>query len=75
MTGVPHSPQNFAVALSSALQLVQCLAMGVRHPGHPGSGITGAPASGSPGTIPSLARPAPDRFCLVYPCTPSGRVA
>src|SRR5215469_758191 len=29
LTGVPHSAQNFAVALRSALQLVQCLAMGV----------------------------------------------
>src|SRR5579871_987145 len=31
LAGVPHSPQNFAVALRSALQFVQCLAMGVPH--------------------------------------------
>jgi hypothetical protein len=29
LTGVPHSAQNFAVPLRSALQLVQCLAIGV----------------------------------------------
>src|SRR5580700_4944710 len=31
LAGVPHSAQNFAVALRSALQLVQCFAMGVPH--------------------------------------------
>ena len=29
--GVPHSPQNFAVALSMALQFVQCFCVGVPH--------------------------------------------
>src|SRR6516164_2492742 len=29
LTGVPHSAQNFAVALRSALQLVQCRCIGV----------------------------------------------
>ena len=29
LTGVPHSAQNFAVALRSALQLVQCFCIGV----------------------------------------------
>jgi hypothetical protein len=28
---VPHSAQNFAAAVRSALQLVQCLAIGVPH--------------------------------------------
>jgi hypothetical protein len=28
---VPHSAQNFAVGLRSALQFVQCLAIGVPH--------------------------------------------
>jgi len=31
LAGVPHSAQNFAVALRSALQLVQCFCMGVPH--------------------------------------------
>src|SRR5215467_9938076 len=31
LTGVPHSAQNFAVALRSALQLVQCRCIGVPH--------------------------------------------
>ncbi len=29
--GVPHSAQNFALALRLALQLVQCFCMGVPH--------------------------------------------
>jgi hypothetical protein len=29
--GVPHSPQNFAVGLSEALQFVQCFCVGVPH--------------------------------------------
>ena len=31
--GVPHSAQNFAVALRLALQFVQCLLVGVPHSG------------------------------------------
>jgi hypothetical protein len=31
LADVPHSAQNFAVALRSALQLVQCFCMGVPH--------------------------------------------
>ena len=29
--GVPHSPQNLALALSMALQFVQCFCVGVPH--------------------------------------------
>ncbi len=31
LAGVPHSAQNFAAAVRSALQLVQCFCMGVPH--------------------------------------------
>ncbi len=31
--GVPHSAQNFALALKLALQLVQCFCVGVPHSG------------------------------------------
>src|SRR6516225_8278262 len=65
LTGVPHSAQNFAVALRSALQLAQCFCIGVPqesqnfapartwlwHSGHStvAAGAAGAAASGAAG--------------------------